>query len=319
MFSFRLPLSSSDSGPWSALCFHASTLDLAQVRRGKGEGKPVVELFATVDRGKDDLDVMRRLRKKYALQKARCTTLLPASDYQLLQIDTPTAPERDERMEVVRARLQDMIETPIAHVTVDAFDIRTESLAPGRPRNSYAVVAGNAAVAPKVQVFHSAGISLKAIDIPEMAQRNIAALCEQPNRAVAFLAFDESGGLLTFTANGELFMFRRIDVTLTSLLTDDMDRRSTLFDRIGLEVQRSMDNYDRQFGGFLPVARLVIGPQPEAEPLQGYLADYLAIKIEVVDLAELLDISAVPELKDRGQQARALQTIGAALRDEEAA
>lgn len=319
MFSFRLPLSGSDSGPWSALCFHASSLDLARVRRDKGEGKPVVELFASVDRGKDDLEAMRRLRKKYALQKARCTTLLSNSEYQLLQIDTPAASERDERMEIVRARLQDMIDTPVAHVTLDVFDIQTEALAPGRPRNSYAVVAGNAAVAPKVQVFHNAGINLKAIDIPEMAQRNIAALCEQQNRAVAFLAFDDAGGLLTFSANGELFMFRRIDVSLAALLTDDMGRRSTLFDRIGLEVQRSMDNFDRQFGGFLSVARLVIGPQPEAEPLQGYLTDYLAIKIDVIDLADLLDISAIPELADRGRQARALQTIGAALREEVAA
>lgn len=302
-----------------ALCIHASTIDLAQVRRGKGGEKPVVEMYAIADRSKDDLDGLRRLRKKYALQKGRCTTLLAAGDYQLLQIDTPAAAERDERMEIVRTRVQEMTDTPMAHVTVDVFDIPTEALSPGRARNSYAVVAGNAAVAPKVQVFHGAGINLKAIDVPEMAQRNIAALCEQSNRAVAFLAFDESGGLLTFTANGELFMFRRIDVTLPALQTEDLDRRSTLFDRIGLEVQRSMDNFDRQFGGFLPVARLVIGPQPEAEPLQGYLTDYLAIKIDIVDLAELLDISAIPELTDQGKQARALQAIGAALRDEGAA
>jgi MSHA biogenesis protein MshI len=301
------------------LCVQPGRFEVARVSRN-ADGKPKLELFETFDRGQDELDGLKRLRKALALQKARCTTLLQPSEYQLLQLETPVAASPDERMEALRARVQEMIETPIVHVTFDAFDIPTETLAPGRPRNSYAVVAGNAGVAPKVQSFHRAGIGLKAIDIPEMAQRNIAALCEeQPNRALGFLAFDESGGLLTFSANGELYMFRRIDITLTALLTDDMDRRSTLFDRVGLELQRSLDNFDRQYGGFLPLSRLVIGPQPEATPLQGYLKDYLGIKVDTVDLADLIDISAIPELRDPGRQAQGLQAIGAALREEAAA
>lgn len=291
-------------------------MDLARVRHGVGGQKPVLELFESFTSGKDELDALKRLRKQFALQKARCTTLLQPAEYQVLQVETPAVTDPAERMEVFRTRLQDMIETPITHVTLDIFDIPTDAHAPGRTKNSYAVVAGNAGIAPKVQLFHNAGVNLKAIDIPELAQRNLARFCEQENRALAFLSFDETGGLLTFTANGELFMVRRIDITLTALLTDDMDRRSTLFDRIGLEVQRSLDHFDRQYGGFLPLSRLVIGPQPDATPLQGYLKDYLAIAIDVIDLADLIDISGIPELRDAGRQAQCLQAVGAALRDE---
>jgi MSHA biogenesis protein MshI len=98
-----------------------------------------------------------------------------------------------------------------------------------------------------------------------------------------------------------------------------MDRRSSLYDRIGLEVQRSLDNYDRQYGGFLPLSRLVIAPQPEAMPLQGYLKDYLGIPVDTVDLSDLMDISAVPALKDPARQSQSLLCLGAALRDEAAA
>jgi MSHA biogenesis protein MshI len=305
-------------GLWSALCIQPERLALARVRRGAKDSKPVLEMYESFARGKDDLDALTRLRKQFGLHKARCTTLLQAAEYQVLQTATPETTDPAEFKEIVSTRLQDMIETPLAHVTFDVFEIPTIDNAPGRARSSFVVVAGNAGIAPKIQLFHNAGINLTAIDIPEMAQRNVAAFCEQPNRSLAFLAFDDSGGLLTFTANGELYMVRRLDVTLKSIVTDDMDRRSTLYDRIGLEVQRSMDNFDRQYGGLLPLSRLVIGPQPDATPLQGFLKDYLAIQIDIVDLADLIDISAVPDLSDPGRQALSLQAVGAALREEAA-
>ncbi len=313
----RLQRSSQSGGKWCSVIAHQASIDVAAV--GERSDGYVLLSCTSFARSTDDTDALKRLRKQFGLNKARCTTLLQPSEFQLLQLETPATNNPAERAEALRARVGEMIDTPVAHVTLDAFDIPADAFPAGRPRQSYAVVAGNAAIAPKVALFHRAGINLKAIDIPEMAQRNIARLCEQEKRALAFLAFDEAGGLLTFTAGGELFMFRRVDITLPALLTDDMDRRSTLYDRIGLEVQRSLDNYDRQFGGYLPLARLVIGPQPDAEPLQGFLRDYLAITVDTVNLADLMDISTVPELRDLGRQAQCLQAIGAALREERAA
>lgn len=314
MFSLRLPGKSQQSAGWSALCAYADRLDIA--RMGTDGERPRVELLESYERGKDEGEALKRLRKKFGLHRARTTTLLSAADYQILQIESPAATDPAERMELVRARVQDMIDTPIAHVTVDAMEIPTQELAPGRPRNAYAVVAGNAAIAPKMRAFHDAGIALKAIDIPEMALRNIATLCEQRNRGLAFLAFGDNDGLLTFTCNGELYMARRIEVGLKQLMTDDLDRRSTLYDRIGLEVQRSLDNFDRQYG-FIPLARLLLGPQPEATPLQGFLGEYLSITVDVLDLADVLDLGAIPELRRSDRQAQCLLTLGAALRRED--
>src|SRR5438067_7603301 len=55
------------------------------------------------------------------------------------------------------------------------------------------------------------------------AQRNISALLEPEGRGVAMLSFDADGGLLTVTFKAELYLARRIDVTLEQLL----DRKST--------------------------------------------------------------------------------------------
>lgn len=302
------------SSDWSAVCLYPGRVDVARVRRVR-DARPQVELLESYERGKGDKAALASLGKRFGLKKARCTTLLATGEYQILQIDAPQAAAPEERMAELRARLAGMIDMPVAHATFDVIDIPTAELAPGRQRNAYAVVAGNAAIAPRVVLFHEAGVGLEAIDIPELAQRNIAAFCEQPNRGLAFLTFGEQEGLLTFTCNGELYMHRHIEIGLAQLLTDDMEKRSGLFDRIGLELQRSLDNFDRTYG-FIPVGRLLLGPQPDAQALQGYLGDYLSMPVDVLDLADIFDFPAVPELKRSDRQAQCLPTLGAALRGE---
>jgi MSHA biogenesis protein MshI len=303
-----------DNSAWSAVCLYPGRVDVARVKRQR-DAKPQVEVLESYERAKGDKVALASLGKRFGLKKARCTTLLGSGEYQVLQIDAPQATDPEERKAEIGARLGGMVDMPLAHATIDAVEIPTAELAPGRPKNAYAVVAGNAAIAPKVVLFHEAGVGLAAIDIPELAQRNIAALCEQPNRGLAFLAFGEQDGLLTFTCNGELYLHRHIEIGLAQLLTDDLDRRSSLFDRIGLELQRSLDSFDRTYG-FIPVGRVLLGPYAEAQALQGFLRDYLSMQVDVLDLADVLDFPSVPELKRPERQAQCLLTLGAALREE---
>jgi len=95
------------------------------------------------------------------------------------------------------------------------------------------------------------------IDIPETAQRNIAALFEMEGRGLAMLVFGDEGGLLTITCDGELFLARRLDITLGQLQDADENLRQQYLDRVELEVQRSLDYFDRQFH-HIPVNRLIL-------------------------------------------------------------
>lgn len=308
-----MPEKRAAGGAWVALCASGERFDVVAVQRG---GRPQVLWLEAYKRDGDEVDALKRIGRKHKLERQRCTSLLASADYQLLQTEQPAGVEGGAALrEALRARVAEMIDKPIEHVGFDAVSIPTKELAPGRPQQAYVVVAGNAVIAPKVRNFHAAHIGLVAIDVPELAQRNVAALCETENRALAFLAFSEYEGLLTFTCNGELYMTRRIETGLKHLQTDDLERRSNLFDRIGLEVQRSLDNFDRQFG-FLPLARLLLGPQAQALPLQGFLRDYLGITVDVLDLAEVIDFPKVPELRHAELQAQYLLAIGAALREE---
>lgn len=182
----------------------------------------------------------------------------------------------------------------------------------------YAVAASASTVGAVMHDYAVAKLPLEAIDIPELAQRNVAALFETENRGLAFLHLDESGGLLTITYRGELYAVRKIEISAAQLADADPDRRAQLLERVMLELQRTLDNFDRQYS-FISVAGLLVASCPEVSELQSYLAENLYVPVQRMDLATVCDFPAVPELRDVARQAQCLPVIGAALRSAGAA
>jgi MSHA biogenesis protein MshI len=215
----------------------------------------------------------------------------------------------------VRWRLKDLIDFPANDATIDVLRIPAGPNASLRPQQMMFVVAArNSALAPRQQMFAAARIGLSVVDIPETAQRNIAALLETEGRGLAVLSFDDDGALLTVTYGGELYLVRRIDIPLAVLTDPDLDRRHQGFDRITLELQRSLDNFERQFS-YISVSRLLLGPSMIAG-LDEYLSSNLYAPVASLDLADVFDLERVPELADKAQQQRFFTLLGAGLRRE---
>jgi MSHA biogenesis protein MshI len=295
---------------WLAAAFGSDGVSAAIVTR-VAEGKPVVRGVAFQPAARPaDADALEKLGRQLQAPSWHCTTVLAAGDYQLLSLEAPAVP-REELKTAVGWRLKDMLDFPLADATIDVFDIPGDPNGTQRGSSVFAVAARNAAVARRQALYADCKIGLSVIDIPEMAQRNIAALLETPGRGLAMLSFDADGGLLTLSHNGELYQARRIDVKLAQLLEADA---SAFYDRITLELQRSFDHFDRQFH-FISVARLML-VAGGAHGLPGYLADNLYMPVELLDLASVFDFAATPELQDAAIQARYFQVLGAALRDE---
>lgn len=245
-----------------------------------------------------------------------CSAVLPPSDYQLLSMDAPPVP-REELKAAIRWRLKDMLDFHVDDAAIDVLDVPSERDASNRARTMFVVAARNQIIAARHQLFEKSRLQLDVIDIPEMAQRNIAALFEAEGRGLGLLYFDESGGLLTITQSGELQLSRRIDVPLRQLQTNDDDEFANALERVTVEVQRSLDHFDRHARHIL-VSRVLLAPVPSVtNRLQTYLASNLYLPVELLKLDEVLDIQDAPELQtEEGQQQFFLAT-GAALRHEE--
>ena len=257
--------------------------------------------------------VLEKIRKGMKVGDFQFSILLMPGEYQLLQVEAPNVPE-GELKAAVRWSINDMLSYHVDDATLDVLNIPTNQTGGAGKKSLYVVAAPNELIKRRTELFERAHINLSVIDIPEMAQRNIAALYEHEGRALALLAFDESGGLLTFTSDGELFLARRIEVSVGQLQDANESLRQQYFDRLELEIQRSMDYFDRQFN-HLPVRRLLVSA-PGNVGLVERLANSLDLTVERLDLSEVMDIKDVPELAGDEAQVYALHALGAALRQE---
>jgi len=279
--------------------------------RQRADALPEVSGWESVAYEGVELDALKRLRGHL---HGRCTTLLRHGQYQMLQVPAPQVPAA-ERSQAVRWQIKEMVDFPVAQAGVDVLDIPVAQGGGGRGPQVFAVAASHAVLTPRIHLFQDAKIPLAAIDIPELAQRNVAVLFEEENRGLAFLNFDADGGRLTITYKGELYASRHIEIGAKELAARGGEAPGGVFERVLLDVQRSLDNFDRNFS-FITLARLLVVPIPGAAAFVEYLKSNLYQPVELLDFSKGLDFAAVPALAAPEQQAAALLAIGAALRVE---
>jgi MSHA biogenesis protein MshI len=256
--------------------------------------------------------VLSRLASDFNLKRSRCTTVLNADDYALVLTEAPDVPAEELR-QAIRWRIKDLIDFHLDDATIDVFDVTSPRMQ-GKQRQMYVVAAKSSAIQQRVDLCDAAGINLDVIDIPEMAQRNLAAVLPEDAQGVVMLALFAARGLITITRQGELFLSRRLEIGAEQLRAGE--DRSALLDQIVLEVQRSLDYYDSHFHQ-APVAKLVLSPSTQDIP---GVIEHLNQNLNIA--AAAMDMNTALTFEDRGREApheRALMALAAALRHEEKA
>jgi MSHA biogenesis protein MshI len=311
---FKVFKQSSRASGWVAIVISKRGVHLAQAKY-VGH-RPQIMKCVFYPLAEVSSSALEKVRKDAQLDEVKFTTLLSSNEYQLMMVDAPNVPV-NELKTAIRWKIKDSLSYHVDDATVDVLLIPSNKYGSDRPQSLYAVAASNESIRKRIAQFEKAKIELSVIDIPETAQRNIAALFEMEGRGLAMLAFDDEGGLLTITCDGELFLARRIDITRGQLLDADENLRQQYLDRVELEVQRSLDYFDRQFH-HIPVNRILLSV-PESLGLDKLLTTNLGLPVEMLDLAQGMDIIAVPELSDSEFVSYALPVLGAALRQEKKA
>ena len=299
---------------WLSILPQGGKVTLAHVVRQR-DSRPEVCLLDTFAADSGECEALQRLRTTRQLKSYACTTLIGVGECNVTQLDSPSVPE-EERKEALRWALKEMVSYPVASACIDVLDIPSTGLPPGRSAGVLVVSASELAVRSRVAVFEEAKIRLDVLDVPELAQRNVAALLEDENRGLAFLRVDESGMMLTLTFQGELIAVRRGEITSLQLNSGSEDQRVRVKERLVLELQRSLDNFDRQYS-HIPISKVVLASYPLVANLVADLSENTYVPVVEMDLTSVLGFSAVPELKNLQYQVKNLLAIGAALRTDE--
>ena len=298
---------------WLAVKAEGERAQFAYVRPGEKRPQVVYCEARAIDPA--DPRALERAGREFDAHRHRVTTLMAPRDYQLLVVEAPTV-KAEELRSAIRWRIKDMIDFHVDDAVIDVLDIPVARNGATRGHSMAAVVSRTAAVQGIVARFEAAKLPLEVIDIPDTAQRNVAALFESAERGVVTLSFDADGGLITFTSGGELYLARRIDLAVGQLAAAEETARAPAFERALVEMQRSLDHFERQFRD-VTVGKVLLAPMPQpAESLRAYLRENLYLPVEELALESVVDLPATRALADRANQMHWLKLVGAGLRSE---
>lgn len=278
------------------------------------EGKPKVTLAKVLQTNLLKDTDLKQLVAHTSLKSLPCNVVLNTENYQILQVDKPNMPENEIKSSL-KWKVKELINYQVEHASVDGIDIPGDPESPNRAPLMFAICARNDYLSQVSNTALDAGLNLKSIDVHALVQRNIATLLEHEQRALAMVSVLERGFLITFTAKGELYHTRFIELDKSFLRNPDGELFSSNFDRLVLELQRSLDSFDRQFP-FLSINRLLVTPDPSASRLVEGLKKSLYLPVDTFNLTEIVDFPEGQDFSGLEQQTMLLPALGAALRNE---
>ena len=307
-----------------AVGFQPDGVSIAQAVRDKGQMPQLTVCAFRACAAADRRKTLQELVKQHALAGANCISVLEPGSYQLLQVEAPDV-DATELKAAVRWRVKELIDFHIDDAAIDVFEMPSQG-SRARARIMYVVAARNPLIMQRVELLQGVGLDIQAIDITELALRNIAQLLPEDEGGMALLQLSAGEGMITLTRQATLYLARNLDIGALQLgmagagsSTDNLalapqGNRERAFETIMLEVQRSFDYYESNFGQ-APIKNLIIGPLAEPQDeLAEYAASHLGVKARALDLNTVVN-SRTP--LDSALQANCISTIGAALRVEE--
>jgi MSHA biogenesis protein MshI len=287
--------------------FTAEGVAFAHIRRPATQQPALSHCeFLPLSAGENPADVLRARLVKLGLQRVPCHLVLSPPHYNLLLVEAPKVPP-EELAEALRWRIKDLVHFPVADAAIDAFFLPEDS-ARGGNRMAYAVVTQRSTIAALVEQFKAAQLPLAVIDVAELALRNVAETCCDTKRGVAIVKLAQGGGSLQIIRGGNLYLSRQFSLGYNAGLLDDLPGEALV-----LELQRSLDYFERQLRQPPPSHLYLCGENVSADKLTPDIRSSLAVTMDLISLEAGLQI-------DDQIQPHALSlcllALGAALRQD---
>ena len=309
-------------GGLTAVVLDQGGFSLARIDRDHS-GKPILELSLFKEcssRAELGRSLTAAVRSN-GLHGAPCIAVLRPAMYSLRQIEAP-AVQPEEMQEAARWSVKDLIDFPAEDAVIDIFDV--PKAGSSREHRIYVVATRSSTVEETADLIHGSGLSLKAIDVAELAFRNLAALLPEDHGGVATMYLGNEAGVLTITRRGSLYLARRLhaDPDLLAegesyepgaIKPEQSEEAEQMTKSLLLETQRSLDYYEHQLELGQVTTLILVPLETPLAGLRRFLAANRSVDVSVLDLSGILRAS-----EDLSQpfQTRCLMAIGGALREE---
>ena len=294
----------------AAVAISGNEIAVALVRKLDGQRPKVLRIVVEeAPLGFAD-PVLKKIISEFDLRRIPVSAVINPTDYQIAQVQSPDVPI-SERRAAARYSMRDAFDFPIDTATLDIFDL-PEQTSRGDKKLCFAIATRGDAVQKLSDTFERHFRKFDVIDIPELCQRNLAALLPQDAKGVAFLMLRDDFAQLVLTRRGQLYVTRRFEYRERGELNGDSDDELPLDPQhLSLELQRSLDYYESHFDE-TAIAELYMAPAGmRANLLAAELGASTGLRISMYNIHDLVDVSFSAEIPDGWLPCMA---IGAALR-----
>lgn len=256
------------------------------------------------------------------IKQATCIAVLPTNRYDVFIEEMVANIPREEQTDALRWNVIERLDYPSSDALIDSFEQPSPPRS-GSKQMAYVIATHKENVQANVNAFYHRGKSrIEAIDIHELALRNIAALLPEDKDGVALLHLKSQSGLLIITHDKTLYLARKIEIGLDQIFdyinnnkgdgdVEQILKHCTLLDEICNQVQSTLDYY---LSRFMPntIERLYLAPlEQPLEPLRAAISDRLAVRVKNINMEEIFDF--VDPVPDESILGKLLPALGVGL------
>lgn len=262
---------------------------LAVVACSASESQPAARHmeFLRYEKSPEDRNLLKQWVSRHHCDNYLCNVVLAQDNYQILLVEPPDVPTEELRS-AIRWRLKDLISIPLEQAVIDVFALPDDGIRANK-KMVYVVASDKSRIENVIRMVRDAGLALNAIDIGELALRNIAIRLNRDentaNRGVAVARLRPGNGSLYIYRQSNMYLARNFTLGYDGGLLDDIP-----VDALALELQRSVDYFERQMGQAPPSSIYICGENISEEKVNASLKSSLGIKIEYLDPASAITI-----------------------------
>ncbi len=272
-------------------------------------GPPVLQSCRFLPREENESPPLAQYIDELGLKGIACNVVLPNSSYSLLLTEAPEVDD-DELVDAMHWRISDLIDFPVDDAVLDVFRL-PEDAHRGNVPMVYVVASKSSLIHEILALLKPTGVQLKSIGIIELALRNLSLLCPEDPQGLAMVQLSPGSGNLNVIKHQQLYLSRRFDLDFNGGLLDPLPTNSLV-----LELQRSLDYYERQMGQVPPSSIYLCGEGVSSDKVTADAQASLTAELKVFPLGELITL---PEGCDELMLTNCIGAIGGALSAEDLA
>lgn len=210
----------------------------------------------------------------------QCHLVLQAQQSQIVQVDKPNIPEQ-ELLEALKWQIKDLVSIAPDDMVLDYFDGPTMA---GGIEKLHVVCAAKSDLVPIVETLDKQDIVVKSISIEEFAFASL--IPESENACLLVCQQPDEEMLVLIVKQGRLYFYRRLRgmAKIGEKSAEELD--SGIIDALSLEIQRSVDYYERQLKQ-APIREIqVLIPVEQEALIARKLAENTHLPVNIFALSE---------------------------------